>query len=145
MKAASDSTDLRKLGLEYQNTALVTTEATIKSQPDLVRKVLKAYVEAIHDYKTNRKDALATLRKYLKVDNAEALRETYEEIGLALIPEKPYPTLKGIQIILRELSTRIPAAKSARPEQFVNTTFLKELDNSGFIDGLYKTPPERGR
>ena len=133
--------DLQMLGLEYQATVLATTQATIKSRPDLVRKVLTAYIEGIHYYKTNRKEGVAILQKYLKTDDAEALAETYEGIGLTLIPQKPYPTLRGIQIMLRELAAKNPKAQAARPEQFVNTTFLKELDSSGFIDRLYKTPP----
>jgi hypothetical protein len=30
-----------------------------------------------------------------------------------------------------------PAAKTAKPEQFIDNTFLAELDKSGFIDKLY--------
>jgi NitT/TauT family transport system substrate-binding protein len=136
--------DLQMLGLEYQATVLATTQGMIKSRPDLVRKVLTAYVEGIHYYKTNRREGIAILQKHLKTDDVEALTETYENIGLTLIPEKPYPTLRGIQIMLQELSTRDPKARSARPEQFVNLSFLKELDSSGFIDRLYKATPALG-
>jgi NitT/TauT family transport system substrate-binding protein len=133
--------DLQMLGLEYQHTALATTTTLIKSRPDLVRNVIKAYVEGIHYYKTHRREALAALRKYLKADDTEALTETYEAIGLTLLPEKPYPTLKGIDVMLRELAGREPKAQTARPEQFVDLTFVKELDSSGFIDRLYKATP----
>jgi LysM repeat protein len=102
---------------------------------------MKAYVEGIHYYKTHRKESLAILEKYLKTTDPEALREVYEDIGLALVPEKPYPTLKGIQIMLQELAVTEPKAKSSRPEQFVDMSFVKELDSSGFIDGLYKSKP----
>ncbi len=131
--------DLRMLGLEYQHTALSTTRALIKSRPDLVRNVVKAYVEGIHYYKTHPREALAVLRNYLKTDDTEALRETYEAIGLGLLPEKPYPTLKGIDVMLRELAGKEPKAETVRPEQFVDLAFVKELDDSGFIDRLYKT------
>ncbi len=134
-------TDLQTLGLEYQATVLAAMESTVKARPDLVRKVLSAYIEGIHYFKSHRKEALAILQKRLGTNDAEALTETYESIGLALIPEKPYPTLRGIQIMLRELSARNPKAQAARPEQFVNTTFLRELDSAGFIDRLYKETP----
>jgi NitT/TauT family transport system substrate-binding protein len=134
-------TDLQSLGLEYQATVLAATRSTIKSRPDLTRKVLMAYVEGIHYFKTHRTEALALLQKRLKLNDPGALLETYEGVGLALIPEKPYPTLRGIQIMLRELSDQNPKAQSARPEQFVNSTFLRELDASGFIERLYKTTP----
>jgi nucleoid-associated protein YgaU len=43
--------------------------------------------------------------------------------------------------MLRELATKDPKIKVARPEEFVDLTFIKELDSSGFIDRLYKTQP----
>jgi len=133
--------DLQMLGLEYQYTAMATTRELIKSRPDLVRNVVKASVEAIHYLKTHRKEALELLRKYMKTDDTAALVETYEAIGLNLIPERPYPTLRGIQIILQELAAKDPKAKAAKPEQFVDMSFVKELDASGFIDSMYKATP----
>jgi len=131
--------DLQMLGLEYQHTSLAVSQNMIKTQPDLVRNVLKSFVEGIHYAKTHRRDALAILAKYLKTDDADALQEAYESELQALIPEKPYPTLKGIQTILREMGAKDANARSARPEQFVDNSFMKELDSSGFIDRLYKT------
>lgn len=131
--------DLQMLGLEYQHTGLAVSQNVAKTQPELVRNVLKAFVEGIHFMKTHRKEALAIMAKYLKTDDTDALQEAYESIGQALIPEKPYPTLKGIQIMLREMGVKEASARTARPEQFVDTSFLKELDTSGFIDRLYKS------
>jgi len=133
--------DLQMLGLEYQYTAMATTRELIKSRPDLVRNVVKASVEAIHYLKTHRKKAIEILRKYMKTDDIEALVETYEAIALSLVPERPYPTLRGIQVILQELGAKDPKAKAARPEQFVDISFVKELDAAGFIDRLYKAMP----
>jgi nucleoid-associated protein YgaU len=111
----------------------------IKTQPDLARNIVKALVEGIYYAKTYRKETIAILQKYLKTDDPDALQEAYEAEVEALIPKKPYPTLKGIQVILRELGAKDPAARAARPEQFVDLTFIKELDSSGFIDRLYKS------
>ena len=133
--------DLQMLGLEYQHTGLATTQALIKSRPDLVRNAMKAYVEGIHYYKTHRAESLAILAKYLKTNDAEVLAEVYEDIGLRLTAEKPYPTLRGIGIMLREIAATNPKTAAARPEDFVDLTFIKELDSSGFIDRLYKTTP----
>ena len=131
--------DLQMLGLEYQHTSLAVSQNLIKTQPDLVRNVLKSFVEGIHYAKTHRKEAIAILAKYLRSDDSDALQEAYEAELQGLIPEKPYPTTKGIQIILREMGVKDPNARSARPEQFVDLSFMKELDSSGFIDRLYKS------
>jgi NitT/TauT family transport system substrate-binding protein len=131
--------DLQMLGLEYQHTGLAFSQDLIKKQPELVRNVLKAFVDSIHFMKTRRQETIGILAKYLKSDDTEALDEAYDSVLHSLIPEKPYPTIKGIQIMLREMGVKEPAARSARPEQFVDLTFMKELDSSGFIDRLYKT------
>src|SRR5687767_5620534 len=68
--------DLQNLGLEYQHTGLAVTQSLIKSKPELVRNITKAFVEAIHYLKTHRKESLAVLQKYLKTDDLEALQET---------------------------------------------------------------------
>jgi len=132
--------DLQMLGLEYQHTALAVSQNLIKKDPELVRSMLKAFVEAIHYMKTHRKESMAILAKYLKTDDPDALEESYEAIGQALIPEKPYPTLKGVQIMLREMGVKDANARTARPEQFVELSFMQELDSSGFIDRLYRMP-----
>lgn len=131
--------DLQMLGLEYQHTGLAVSQTVIKTQPDIVRNILRAFVESIHFMKTNRRESIAVLAKYLKSDDMEALDEAYDSVLQSLIPEKPYPTIKGIQIMLREMGIKEPAARTARPEQFVDFSFIKELDSSGFIDRLYKT------
>lgn len=130
--------DLQMLGLEYQHTSIATSRALIKSKPDLVRDFMRAYIEGIHYAKTHRKESMEVLAKYLRTDDKDVLDDTYESILLTLVPEKPYPTLKGVQIILRELGAKDAAARSARPEQFVDTSIVKELESSGFIDRLYK-------
>jgi len=132
--------DMQMLGLEYQHTSIATSRALIKSKPELVRDFMRAMIEGIHYAKTHRKETMDVLSKYLRTDDKDVLEDTYESVILTLVPEKPYPTQKGVQIILREFGAKDPAARSARPEQFVDTSVLKELDGSGFIDRLYKTP-----
>ena len=81
--------DLQMLGLEYQHTGVATSQALIKSRPDLVRNVMKAYVEGIHYYKTHRAESLAILAKYLKTTDPDVLSEVYEDVGLKLTAAKP--------------------------------------------------------
>jgi NitT/TauT family transport system substrate-binding protein len=133
--------DLQMLGLEYPQVGLAVTQALIKSKPELVRNMTKAFVEAIAYFKTHRKETIAIYQKYLKTNDMDALEETYEAVGLNLIPERPYPTVKGIRVVLQEMASKDPKAQAAKPEQFVDLTFMRELDKSGFIDRLYKSAP----
>jgi hypothetical protein len=90
--------------------------------------------------KTDRKASVAVLAKYLRqTTNKEILERSYDLSATdQKYPRKQYPALAGIQTVLDAIADENPKAKSARPEQFVDTRFIKELDDSGYIDGLYK-------
>jgi hypothetical protein len=55
-----------------------------------------------------------------------------------LYSKKQYPSVEGLKTVLEEIAERDPRAKSAKPEQFADLTFIRELDQSGYIDSLYK-------
>jgi hypothetical protein len=50
----------------------------------------------------------------------------------------PIPTIEGIRTILTELSSTVPAAKNADPEQFVSYKIAREIEASGFVKRLYE-------
>ena len=52
------------------------------------------------------------------------------------MPRKQYPTLEGIKTVLEALAPKEAKAKQAKREDFVDARFIKELDESGFIDNL---------
>src|SRR2546428_6594711 len=133
--------DLQMLGLEYQHTAFAVPQTLINSRPDVVRNMMKAFTDGIAYLKTHRKESIAVMQKYMRTDDIAGLEEGYDSIAVALVPEKPYPTIKGIQIMLQEMAVKETKAQAAKPEQFVDLTFMRELDKSGFIDRLYKAAP----
>ena len=51
------------------------------------------------------------------------------------LPRNQYPSIDGIKAVLDSFGDR---AKDARPTDFVELRFIKELDDSGFIQALYK-------
>ena len=130
--------DMAQLNIPFQLTALLATKTYIKGHRDVVTSVIKSLVEAIHFYKTEKEASIRILRKYLMTEDREALEETYNEIALKVVPEKPYPTLAGLQTILDELAKKNPKAKVAQPEDFVDSSFVKKLDEEKFIDRLYR-------
>lgn len=130
--------DLQALGVEFQHTSLSSTRSYMKKNPETVRRFMRAFVTGIHYIKTHRPETLRSLAKFLRMDDREILEETYDQFLLKLVPQKPYPTLKGIQAILDDVATRNPKARDARPEQFVDLQWVRELDESGYIDRLYR-------
>jgi len=130
--------DLSAIGVDYQGAGVVTTRSYVREHPDIVRRYLKAYVEGLHRYKTDRDLSLKVLAKYSRIAEREMLEETYQHYAVKVMPRVPYPTLKGIQLVLDEIASRNPKAREISPPSLVDLSYLKEIDSSGFIKALYE-------
>lgn len=127
---------LPDLRIPFQGNGLTATKSFINKNPGLVRKFLESYLEAIKYYKTNAKGTISIIKQYTKISDPRALEETYKFYD-RLLARVPFPSLKGIQMILGIESKTNPAAKKKRPSEFVADQFLKELEESGFVKRLY--------
>lgn len=132
--------DVSTLGLAFQHTAPVTTRRFIRENPDLVRRYLKSHVEAVHRIKTDRETGIRVMTKYLgQSKDKESTEKSYDRyVTEEQLPRKQYPTLEGIRTVLNTLADKDPKVKTVKPEDLVDMRFIKELDQSGFVDGLYK-------
>jgi hypothetical protein len=91
-------------------------------------------VEATHYFKTNRDGTVPILQKYLGGLSSEQARFLYDDF-VELFEEVPVPNEKGLQAILDRESD--PKAKSFKPADFVDLSFLKEIDRGGLVEKLY--------
>ena len=130
--------DVAALGLAYQHQGGVTTRKFLRERPDVVRNFVKSYIEAVHRLKTDRDTGMRIAAKYLRLEDTELLRKTYESsIEESKLPAKQYPSVDGLKIILDQLGVKDPKAKAAKPQDFIDARFVEEFDKSGYIDSLY--------
>jgi hypothetical protein len=104
-----------------------------------VRKYVRSQIEAVHRIKIDRELAERVLVKYLGPQDKQILEKTYDDISSdQKLPPKQYPTIEGLKTIIDPLADTDPKAKTAKPEDFVDMSFIRELEQSGYIDNLYK-------
>ena len=77
------------------------------------------------------------IKEFLRVSDNAIAEEAYEYYS-RITPAKPYPNAEGVRGVLEEIALTEPAIKNGKVEQFVDASFITKLDQSGFIDGLYK-------
>ena len=132
--------DVAKLGLAFQYTGVATSRKFAREQPDIVRRYVRSEVEAVHRIYTDKQTSVQALRKYFRGNvEPDLLEKTWELLTeRAMFPKKQYPTIEGLKFILAPLAEKDARAKTAKPEDFVDLSFIKELDQSGYIDNLYK-------
>jgi len=129
--------DLAQIGVPYQVGPIATTKTLINDNPELARRVVRGYLAGIHRMKTDKTFAMSVSSRYMQIDDPEALAESWEHFTQGSIPEVPYITDDGLQSVLKELAESSPAAAAATPSQFYDNRFLKEAEESGFVNRLY--------
>lgn len=127
--------DVAALGLEFPFVGIVTKKTFIKEQPDVVQRFVRAYTESIALYKNNREMAKKVTSKYTGIKDPEILNSTVDFYAPKLA-SVPYPTIGGIRFVLDQVAIRDPRAKNFSPETFMDLRFVKQLEDSGFIQGL---------
>jgi ABC-type nitrate/sulfonate/bicarbonate transport system substrate-binding protein len=129
--------DGAELGIHFLQGGLVTRQTFIRTHEDTVRRIVRVFVEGIHEAKTHKEEALAVMQKYLRFRDREALEDAYESFVVKQFPRVPYVSPVSVQTIFELAATRDPRARTADPHGFVDSRFVKEIEQSGAIEQLY--------
>ena len=101
---------------------------------DTAARFIKATVEAIALMKNDKEKAFASMRKWYGISDEKVLDGIYAEA--TDLPIKPYPSIEGLKNMQSVYTWR--AITKKKPEDFVDASFVTDLDKSGYIDSLYK-------
>jgi ABC-type nitrate/sulfonate/bicarbonate transport system substrate-binding protein len=125
--------------LPFQNNGVVSTKKFIREQQNIVRRYVKSQVEAVHIMKTDRTTGLKVFAKHLAGGRDADPQITQKSYDVSItddkFPRNQYPSLDGIKLVIDSLGER---GKDAKPADFVDATFVRELEDSGFTRDLYK-------
>jgi len=125
--------DLADLPMDYARYGYVFPTAFIKSQREILRRLLMAYLEGIAIFRTRPRAVYAALEEE-GIKDPVIQKDIYER-ALKNVREYPVPEANGIQSVLDSLSH--PNAKTTKPQNIMDTSILEEIRKSGFIDRLY--------
>ena len=129
--------DLSRLGVPYTLHGIGTRKTLLRSHRESAMRFMKSYLEGIYLFKTNKELALNTLKKYARLTDISVMQSVYDEYAQKLIRNVPYPGAEGIQTILNHLAKSRPQARGLNPNDFIDPTILREIEESGFVKRLY--------
>ncbi len=127
MKGAS----AKELGMRGVDAPITTTERKIKADRPAVVRFMKAYLETIHYFQTNRSGTSRILSKYMRGVSEEDISVWCDEVRANLKPV-PYADEDGLRAEIEMMNT--PGLQI--PPGYVNNSILDEIKKSGFIDRL---------
>jgi hypothetical protein len=109
----------------------------LQNNREACRRLVKSMVEAIAMMKRDRQVAYRAMAKYYGITNPDMQAYFYAQMDS--LPRKPYPAAEGIKKTLEVF--QIVAGNEIRKhalEEFYDASFVRELDESGYLDSLYK-------
>lgn len=109
--------------IDYTQIGIIAREDMIKTQPEMLRRFMRAYVESIRYFKTHKEEALKKSQQLQKLADREALEAGYVSNGRAL-PDDGRPTIKGTQLVIDAAMLEDPRAKNYTPRQLMDLSFL---------------------
>jgi hypothetical protein len=112
---------------------LTTSYTVLHKKNGLAERLVKALVLGIHFAKTQKRKTETILAKLNKRTG-----ESYQYSRLERMPKKPYPDPQGVINAYELGCIKSPEAKEVSAMALWDLHYLRELDNSGYIDSLYK-------
>jgi NitT/TauT family transport system substrate-binding protein len=119
--------DLSQIDVEYPQGVLYTTPGFIEKRPDVLSKYMRAYVEAVRQFKTNRQVALQIVEKHTGLTDKEEATEYYDTFAKNFLQDFPAPTIPALRTLLEDLGSRTPKIKEIKPQDLIDTRFLAEV------------------
>ena len=106
----------------------------LKENRDAARRFVKSAVDAIALLKNDKQAAFRTLKKWYQMTDPELQEHLYAEA--AKLPSKPYPPYDGLKRVMEVYDSH--EMRKYKVEHFYDDSFVRELDESGYIDSLYE-------
>ena len=129
--------DFADSGLDIPSTTVVASRKYSNSHREVVLRFLKAYIEGTHRLLTDRELGIRALRKYGGVNDRELLATTYDLFTSRYTKKIPKINPKAVETALSLLAEGNPKARGRKAEEFMDTSFMDELESTGFIKSVW--------
>ena len=124
--------DLSALDIPYARFGVAGLGSYFKANPDTAARVLQAFTEGIHYYKTHPEDGVAALRS--RGGDPQTAKEIYQKVADSY-RTRPDPDLLSIRGVLESLPDE--RAKKVGPESLIDPTPWDRVAKSGLVERLY--------
>lgn len=125
--------DLAKDGPNYPSVGVSARQSFIQNNPETVRRFVRGYALGLHRFMTDKETAKKDMNKYLQLSDDTQLDATWQDFSnyLADPPEIPND---GMQAVIDDLASSDPKLAGAKPSDYIDMSFVKELEPSGIFN-----------
>ena len=124
--------------LPFFGSTIVTTPAITAKKSDVMHRYMRGYLEGVRFFLSEKERSSQYFADLLRTKDRDMIDLAYKNHPQHQMGRKPYPDMNAVKATLDIMGAREPAVKKLKIEELFNLTFLRQLDQSGFIDQLYK-------
>jgi ABC-type nitrate/sulfonate/bicarbonate transport system substrate-binding protein len=118
------------LDVPYQNVGLVVRRSRFDELAGRFVPLLRAVRDGIDRYYADKPFAMKVIGKYTKETDQEVLDRTYEFYKRAGFRREMVTSEPGLQGMMDFLSETVPETKNAKPAQFFDDRFVRQINSS---------------
>lgn len=122
-------------GPEYPSTVMATTKAYMRANPEITKRMVRAFGEGLYIFKTNKHIGVRALQKYSRLTDVEVLEDTYNQFSAAF-DFIPYVSRPGINSLIASLGEKDAKIRQLKYEDVADMRFVAELEKEGFFKKL---------
>jgi NitT/TauT family transport system substrate-binding protein len=117
--------DLEKLGVPYALNGYASTRSYIGKNRPTVVSFMRGVIKAIRRIKSDREFSRKVLEKYVRAEDPQFTGLALDQ-QLRILPDLPYPPVKGIETIIQELTRTYPDASKLQPDAIIDSSIVKD-------------------
>ena len=129
--------DFAESGFESPATTVVVSRRYANANRDAVLRFLKAYIEGTKRLLSDRELGIRALRRYGGVSDRDMLATTHDLFTSRYIKKIPKINPKGVENSLSMIAENNSKAKGRKAEEFMDPSFMDELETTGFIKSVW--------
>jgi ABC-type nitrate/sulfonate/bicarbonate transport system substrate-binding protein len=121
--------DLNTMGMRYPELSIVARKRDLKERRDMIRRYLRAHLEAIRTMKANRDVTVRVIEKYIHVGSRPEAIKTYDYF-VKSVSDTLRTEREGMSDFLATLEPKMPGAAKRNPNDFIDESVLEEVSRS---------------
>ena len=125
--------------LPFFGSTVVTTPALVAKRSDAMMRYMRGYLDGVRFFLNEPERSRRYLAELLRTNDRDMIDLSYKNHPQHAMGRKPYPDMAAVKATIDVMSVREPAVKKLKPEELFTLNYLKQLDQSGYIDQLYQT------
>jgi ABC-type nitrate/sulfonate/bicarbonate transport system substrate-binding protein len=135
---------LAELTPPLATTGIVASRSFTQKNPETLENIMKALIEGLTFVLApgNKSQVIKTLMNRFKISDTSLVEAEYADAMKDLEP-KPYPAAEGVRNMQRLMQVQNPRLANINPASLIDSTFVRKLDESGFIGQLQARYGER--